>query len=224
MKQIFLFAIATLLVLSVRAQNNVGINTTSPNASAALDVTSTTQGMLVPRMATTQRNAISSPANGLLVYDNTLNGFYYYNGTAWSQLGGSSSSSSAALNINALISSGNLSGNGTYYPNGTTGANATEVDTHHMLTANATKVTFNVVASGPLTSSYTFSLRRGTYSGGALSFSDLGPEVILTGSTTQTITLTGLNLQAGETLGIKMTGTATIATNARSIFYSLTAQ
>jgi hypothetical protein len=46
----------------------VGIGTTSPNASALLDVYSTTQGLLPPRMTTTQRNAISSPAMGLTIY------------------------------------------------------------------------------------------------------------------------------------------------------------
>jgi hypothetical protein len=65
---------------------NVGINTTTPDASAALDIKSTTRGVLVPRMATTQRTAISSPATGLLVYDNDLNSFYYYNGSNWASL------------------------------------------------------------------------------------------------------------------------------------------
>jgi hypothetical protein len=46
----------------------VGIGTTTPNASAALDITSTTSGLLPPRMTATQRNAIASPAAGLIVY------------------------------------------------------------------------------------------------------------------------------------------------------------
>lgn len=63
---IFSLAIATLL------QAQVGINTRTPHASAALDIESTTQGMLVPRMTTAQKNAISSPAVGLIVYDTVL--------------------------------------------------------------------------------------------------------------------------------------------------------
>ncbi|MBK8343394.1 MAG: hypothetical protein IPL12_08850 [Bacteroidetes bacterium] len=61
----------------VRAQN-ISINTTGAvaDASAMLDITSTTKGILVPRMTTVQRNAIASPATGLLVYDTTLNLFY----------------------------------------------------------------------------------------------------------------------------------------------------
>ncbi len=62
---------------------NVGVGTSAPASTALLDLTSTTQGLLAPRMTTTQRTAISSPATGLVVYDNTLNSLYLYNGTAW---------------------------------------------------------------------------------------------------------------------------------------------
>ena len=61
----------------------VGIGTTSINASAKVQIDSTIQGFLPPRMTTTQKNAISSPATGLVVYDSTLNNIVYYNGTAW---------------------------------------------------------------------------------------------------------------------------------------------
>ena len=57
----------------------VGIGTTSPNVSSMLDVSSTTKGMLTPRMTTVQRNAITTPADGLIVYDTTLKFFYHYN-------------------------------------------------------------------------------------------------------------------------------------------------
>lgn len=48
-----------------------------------LEVSSTTQGVLLPRMTTTQKNAISSPTEGLEVYDLTLHQKSYYNGTTW---------------------------------------------------------------------------------------------------------------------------------------------
>jgi hypothetical protein len=69
--------------------SSVGIGTVSPNASAALEVNSTTKGFLLPTMTQTQRNAISTPATGLLIYqsDNTP-GFYYYNGAAWTAIAG----------------------------------------------------------------------------------------------------------------------------------------
>jgi hypothetical protein len=58
-------------------------NTTSVNASAVLQADSTTQGFLPPRMTTTQKNAIASPATGLMVYDTTLNLISVFNGTIW---------------------------------------------------------------------------------------------------------------------------------------------
>jgi hypothetical protein len=67
-----IFALSLLLILTKTnsfAQNNIGIGTTTPNTSAVLDVNSTTRGLLPPRMTAAQRNAIASPANGLLVYD-----------------------------------------------------------------------------------------------------------------------------------------------------------
>jgi hypothetical protein len=60
----------------------IGIGTSSPSASAILDITSTTKGFLPPRMTTTQKNAIATPAAGLVVYDTTLNKLCVYT-TAW---------------------------------------------------------------------------------------------------------------------------------------------
>jgi hypothetical protein len=56
------------------------------NASAVLEAVSTTQGFLPPRMTTTQKNAIASPAAGLVVYDNTTNKLQCYNGSTWNDL------------------------------------------------------------------------------------------------------------------------------------------
>ena len=55
----------------------------APNTSAVLDIVSTTKGMLLPRMTTTQKLAISSPPEGLEVYDLTLHKKCFYNGNAW---------------------------------------------------------------------------------------------------------------------------------------------
>ena len=69
-----------------KAQVGINDNNTSPDASAMLDVKSTTKGMLIPRMTTTERTNISNSATGLLVFDNTTNSFWYYNGTTWLEL------------------------------------------------------------------------------------------------------------------------------------------
>ena len=89
MKQIFTFLAVVLLTATTYAQ--VGVGTTTPDASSALDITSTTKGLLIPRMTETQRDAISSPATGLMIYqtDGTV-GFYYYNGSSWAEVAATS--------------------------------------------------------------------------------------------------------------------------------------
>jgi hypothetical protein len=59
------------------------IGASTPNSSAMLDVTSTTKGILFPRMTTTQKNAISSPAAGLVIYDTTLGKLCVRTSSAW---------------------------------------------------------------------------------------------------------------------------------------------
>ncbi len=64
----------------------VGIGTSSPSASALLDLSSTSKGFLPPRMTTTQRNAISGATTGLVIYNTTINQLETYTGNAWSPL------------------------------------------------------------------------------------------------------------------------------------------
>jgi hypothetical protein len=71
MRKLLLFTFVYFAALALQAQNGVAISTSTtatPDASAILDVQSTTQGMLIPRMTETQKNAISSPATGLMIY------------------------------------------------------------------------------------------------------------------------------------------------------------
>lgn len=81
--------ILVVLLVSFQVSAQVGIGTTTPDASAMLDITSTDSGILIPRMTQAQRDAIATPATGLLIYqtDNSP-GFYYYNGTIWTTFGG----------------------------------------------------------------------------------------------------------------------------------------
>jgi hypothetical protein len=66
----------------VKYTGEIGIGTSSPNASAITQIDSTTKGFLPPRMTTTQKNAIASPTAGLVVYDTTLAKLCVYT-TAW---------------------------------------------------------------------------------------------------------------------------------------------
>lgn len=67
---------------TLTVNTGIGVNATL-DASAILQADSTTKGFLPPRMTTTQRDAISSPAEGLMIYNTTTNTLNYYNGTAW---------------------------------------------------------------------------------------------------------------------------------------------
>ena len=99
MKPLFIFCIILFSFIELNAQT--GIGTSTPNASAKLDVTSATQGFLPPRVVLTATNVfapitgIAASATGLLVFNtasagtsptNVSPGYYYWNGTAWLRL------------------------------------------------------------------------------------------------------------------------------------------
>lgn len=84
MKKLFVILLS-FTVYNTNAQ--VGIGTVVPDASSQLDITATDKGVLVPRLTAAQRMGISSPATSLLVYQtDDVAGFYYYTGTAWTNL------------------------------------------------------------------------------------------------------------------------------------------
>lgn len=81
-----------------RFTKGLGINTSGANnSSAALQVESTTQGFLMPRMSTTQRNSISTPATGLAIWNFTTDSINVYQQTGgWTSLSGSAGATGAA--------------------------------------------------------------------------------------------------------------------------------
>jgi len=74
-----------LLAFSTSVYAQVGIGTSSPDASSALDVASTDKGFLMPRMTTAQREAIASPAEGLMVFDTETSSQWTFIGGAWGE-------------------------------------------------------------------------------------------------------------------------------------------
>ena len=117
MKSVFslLFSFLFVLVFSMPSVAQIGIGTKSPAPSAALEVTSTgnNKGILIPRVSATQKDAIVSPAEGLLVYQTTApTGFYYYSGTAWKLMANATDLSSAGNEGTAtkLAASKNING------------------------------------------------------------------------------------------------------------------
>ena len=81
-------SLITTLTLTLNTFGQVGINTATPDTSAALDIPSTTGGLLIPRMTNAERQAISNPAEGLMVYVTDFVGgaLMIFDGTEWSVL------------------------------------------------------------------------------------------------------------------------------------------
>lgn len=95
MKTLTLFTVCVLLFVgNATSQTNLfptsgsaGIGTIDPNPSSLLDMVSTSKGILIPRMTKVQRDAIVSPATGLLIYQTNVNpGFFYFNGSSWTAI------------------------------------------------------------------------------------------------------------------------------------------
>lgn len=104
-----------LLYVSIQLSAQVGIGTTSPDASSLLDVTSTEKGVLIPRMTTSEKLSIVSPSTGLIVYDTDLSCFSFFDGSIWSCLSVDRSLAAAtlfSLDCGSIIKNGTLiSGN-----------------------------------------------------------------------------------------------------------------
>ena len=92
--QLLLITLISVLIINIENLKcqGVAINTTGANAdpSAMLDISSSVAGILIPRMLESQKNSISNPATGLMIYQTDgASGFWYFNGTVWTQVSGS---------------------------------------------------------------------------------------------------------------------------------------
>ena len=117
------------------ATGSTGIGTTTPNASALLEVQSTTQGLLIPRMSKTQRDLIALPATGLMIYQtNNTPGFYYYDGIKWVAVSAKGANTSLSNLVTTSI-------NQSLLPNGASPLNIGSADLHWD-TAYINKVNF----------------------------------------------------------------------------------
>lgn len=99
MKKLGIIILCVLSILSAIAQ--IGIGTSTPNSNVNLEISSTTQGILFPRMTSAQRDAISNPAEGLTIFNTTLNCIQTNTGTTavpnWKCFTGQPSSNGTAV-------------------------------------------------------------------------------------------------------------------------------
>src|SRR6218665_85912 len=117
-----------------KSAENVGIGTTKPDRSAILDLSSTTKGLLIPRMTLAQRGKITNPANGLMIYQTDyVAGFYYFEGSTWKSL--------AASTIGKSLRENSVSSDAGWSINGNAGTNS---DLHFIGTSDTTSLTFKV--------------------------------------------------------------------------------
>jgi len=96
--------------------------TTTKDNSAVLDIQSLDKGILVPRMTSAQRDAISNPADGLLVFVIDTNNFWYFNGTTWVTFSGLAGPAGATGATGATGDTGPQGPAGAQGPVGATGA------------------------------------------------------------------------------------------------------
>ena len=102
MKRIILITLIMVGITKLLVAQSVGIGTTTPDASAMLDITSATKGILFPRMTAAQRIVIPSPAAGLQVYQTDgTKGIYYFDGSIWSLIGAGGGASGWSMTGNA---------------------------------------------------------------------------------------------------------------------------
>ena len=83
---IILLIVNCFLINKTTAQISINTDGATPDASAMLDVTSTDKGVLIPRMTTVERTAISNPAASLLVYDTDEGTYWYYENSEWKEI------------------------------------------------------------------------------------------------------------------------------------------
>ena len=115
MKIFLVFITCFVTYMSAIAQANVGIGTNAPHPSALLDLTSNNQGVLIPRLDSSQRLSIANPAIGLLVYDINYSCFYFYQSVGWRSLCDNLASGTTGP-------TGNTGGSGPTGPTGPTGS------------------------------------------------------------------------------------------------------
>jgi len=108
MKTLYILFILSFASISVQSQNNIGINNPTPDASAALDIVASDKGILIPRMTSAERDAITNPATGLMVFVNDDSSFYFFDGTSWSSIVGNDGNWSTSGNNIFSNASGNV--------------------------------------------------------------------------------------------------------------------
>jgi acetyltransferase-like isoleucine patch superfamily enzyme len=201
MKKLFGFIGCVLLLNLLHAQT--GIGTTTPNASAKLDVYSTNKGFLPPRVtltSATDATTIASPAEGLLVYNlgsvGLQAGYYYWNGANWATIATATSAGNGVTASNMV----NLYSKG--YSNATPDSTIANATGYKFTVPVSGRYLFDFSSTGFSNATITYKVRQGT--------TDLGTDAQTSINNTVHVEYNGkieVNLQAGVTYNVYVTTT-----------------
>jgi Phage Tail Collar Domain len=172
--------ISLLLISSLGSLHaQVGFNNVNPDPSSLLDLNASDKGLLVPRMTSAFRSAINLPGQSLLVFDTTLEGFYFYNAGTWYSLnewvraaGSNTVSLSGNASVTGNFSSGSISNSGGLSTSSLTTGGITSSNINNSGAINTTSLSAGSVSSGNLSSS-------GGVSGASLSISGFATNALI---------------------------------------------
>lgn len=210
-KFILLSALAGLACTTARAQ--VGIGTATPNTTSALDIQSTTRGLLIPRMTATQRTAISTPAQGLMVYQTDAPiGLWMYVNSQWLRMTTTADAGSGSL---AKASASNTSSSVIAVVLGGTTVPLPDAQYLSGITVDGANSSFTIPTSGVYRISYNISTTaalllstRVTLNGSGIAALTVSPTVSLNNFRSEAI----VALAAGDVLQLQMFGLLGAAT------------
>ena len=222
------------LFISYKSYSQIGIGTSTPNASAKLDITSSNKGFLPPRISLSATNVatpVASPATGLLVYntatsgsapENVVPGYYYWNGVAWVKITANGIASigsiSGSSNVNgATITSGTLNLSPADTTNSgivTNGSQTFAGNKNFVSNVNVLgTITGNAAISNQVTASFTISSANATTYNGQLIVCNPSAPITITIDNTNPIA-TGFNIMIVQKSSNSNTITFSAGTNA----------
>ena len=183
--------------ISASAYTQVGIGTSNPDTSALLDITTTTQGLLIPRMTNVERQAISNPQPGLMVFDTDSDTFMVYNGSGWTNLSVSDITAPSLTAVTEVVTPSNDTTPSYVFTTNEAGTITTNISEGFSTNASAANgnntVTFNTLAEGKYESkTVTVTDAAGNASSLTLTTFDID-------TTAPTMTITATEVSDGET-------------------------
>ncbi|NML69066.1 hypothetical protein HHL23_04580 [Chryseobacterium sp. RP-3-3] len=222
MKKFFTIAAMAFTAVSFAQTGNVGINTSTPNVNAVLDIVSTNKGLLPPRVALTATNSpapLGGNVQGMVVYNtatagtapnNVVPGLYYNNGTIWVP----TTDSNAVTSVSNTSAGNNLSTT----VNGITGATVPMVNSNAVSATNGNLIsTVNGVASTPAVPVLIAASNGLTATNGDVKLGGtLSQPTNIAASAANTLTLSGLQGSAAKTGTLVADGSGIVRLQDRS--------